>query len=77
MNINVKDLGTPQKAIEMQLDICIQDYNDHAPYFVSPMNNYTIRVAEVNFWVIQIIRRKFIGIISERNRWSNDFSSVC
>lgn len=47
LDINVKDLGTPQKAVTMKLDICIQDYNDHAPYFVSPSNNYTIRVPEV------------------------------
>lgn len=47
LNISVKDLGTPPKAIEVKLSICIQDYNDHAPYFVSPMNNYTIRVPEV------------------------------
>lgn len=48
LDINVKDLGTPSKAVDMKLDICIQDYNDHAPYFVSPINNYTIRVPEVN-----------------------------
>lgn len=47
LSINVKDLGTPQKSVDMNLDICIQDYNDHAPYFVSPINNYTIRVPEV------------------------------
>lgn len=47
LDIVVKDLGTPQNAINLKLDICIQDYNDHAPYFVSPINNYTIRVPEV------------------------------
>lgn len=49
LNVNVKDLGTLQKSVDLHLDICIQDYNDHAPYFVSPMNNYTIRVPEVKF----------------------------
>lgn len=47
LNISVKDLGTPQMFVDMKLDICIQDYNDHAPYFVSPIANYTIRVPEV------------------------------
>jgi hypothetical protein len=47
LKILVKDLGTPPKSIDMKLDICVQDFNDHAPYFVSPINNYTIRVAEV------------------------------
>lgn len=53
LNINVKDLGTPQKSVDMNLDICIQDYNDHAPYFVSPINNYTIRVPEVRLKLLQ------------------------
>jgi cadherin 23 len=47
LKLNIKDLGTPQKAVKVDLDICIQDYNDHAPYFVSPINNYTIRIPEV------------------------------
>lgn len=47
LNILVRDLGTPQLAVDMKLDICVQDFNDHAPYFVSPINNYTIRIAEV------------------------------
>lgn len=46
LTIHVKDMGNPPKSVEMQLDICVQDYNDHAPYFISPMNNYTIRVPE-------------------------------
>lgn len=49
LDILVKDLGTPQMSVNMKLDICVQDFNDHAPYFVTPINNYTIRVAEVNF----------------------------
>lgn len=47
LDINIRDLGSPQRSVEMKLDICIQDYNDHAPYFLSPINNYTIRVPEV------------------------------
>lgn len=47
LDILVKDLGTPQMSVDMKHDICVQDFNDHAPYFVSPINNYTIRVAEV------------------------------
>lgn len=48
LQLNIKDLGTPQKAVKMELNLCIQDYNDHAPYFISPINNYTIRVPEVS-----------------------------
>jgi cadherin 23 len=48
LDIVVKDLGSPQMSIDLRLDICVQDFNDHAPYFVSPINNYTIRVAEVS-----------------------------
>lgn len=42
-----KDLGVPANIVQKQIDICIQDYNDHAPVFVSPANNFTIRVPEV------------------------------
>lgn len=58
LNINVKDLGSPTKYVDMKLDICIQDYNDHAPYFVSPINNYTIRVAEVRITVEKRLTNK-------------------
>lgn len=47
LDIVVKDLGTPQMSIDLKLDICVQDFNDHAPFFISPINNYTIRIAEV------------------------------
>lgn len=46
LNIHAKDMGTPTRSVDIKLDICVQDYNDHAPKFISPMNNYTIRVAE-------------------------------
>ena len=47
LNVKAKDLGTPSNIAEAQLEISILDFNDHAPYFVSPMNNVTIRVPEV------------------------------
>lgn len=46
--VAVKDLGVPQNVVEKQVEICIQDYNDHAPVFVSPSNNFTIRIPEVS-----------------------------
>ena len=46
--IVARDLGIPANLVEIKLDICIQDYNDHAPVFISPINNFTIRVAEVS-----------------------------
>lgn len=45
--VNARDLGTPQNNVEAQLNIAILDFNDHAPQFVAPGNNVTIRVAEV------------------------------
>lgn len=42
-----KDLGQPQNVIKNNFDVCVLDYNDHAPVFVSPAgNNFTIRVPE-------------------------------
>ncbi len=45
--IEVRDLGIPENVVEKQVEICIQDYNDHPPMFVSPSNNFTIRIPEV------------------------------
>lgn len=47
LNIIVSDLGEPMNTIEKRLDICVADFNDHAPVFISPAHNVTIRVAEV------------------------------
>jgi hypothetical protein len=46
--IACKDLGYPQNVVHETIEICVQDYNDHAPVFLSPANNVTIRIPEVN-----------------------------
>jgi hypothetical protein len=47
MFITCKDLGTPRNIVHGKIEICVQDYNDHAPVFLSPANNVTIRIPEV------------------------------
>lgn len=44
--INIRDLGVPPNVVTKSLDICISDFNDHAPIFISPLHNTTIRVPE-------------------------------
>lgn len=46
--VNARDLGTPQNNVETEIHISILDFNDHAPQFISPGNNVTIRVPEVS-----------------------------
>lgn len=45
--LRMQDLGTPSHLVEAPLDICVTDYNDHAPVFISPPPNSTLRVPEV------------------------------
>lgn len=45
--LRMQDLGTPSHLVEAPLDICVTDYNDHAPIFISPPPNSTLRVPEV------------------------------
>lgn len=51
-----KDLGQPQNIIKNSLEICVLDFNDHAPVFVAPPNNITIRVPENATLGTQIIQ---------------------
>ncbi|XP_063703738.1 LOW QUALITY PROTEIN: cadherin-23 [Culicoides brevitarsis] len=46
LSLIAKDLGSPQNVVKERLDICILDFNDHAPVFVAPSNNFTIRIPE-------------------------------
>lgn len=46
--LRAQDLGTPSHLIESELHVCVTDYNDHAPVFISPPHNSTLRVPEVN-----------------------------
>ncbi|KRT78307.1 Cadherin, partial [Oryctes borbonicus] len=58
LQLRAQDLGTHSHATEGRLNICVIDYNDHAPVFVSPPYNSTLRVPEnatVGSALVQII----------------------
>lgn len=46
--MRAQDLGMPSLLIEEPLKICVSDYNDHPPVFVSPPPNSTLKVPEVS-----------------------------
>ncbi|XP_055377759.1 cadherin-23 isoform X2 [Condylostylus longicornis] len=46
LTISARDLGTPSNVVKKSLDICVSDFNDHPPVFISPAQNTTIRVPE-------------------------------
>lgn len=47
LHVEARDLGTPSNKDSGILEICVTDYNDNPPLFVSPQHNTTIRVPEV------------------------------
>lgn len=46
LEVIVNDLGEPKNIVQSKMEICVSDYNDHAPVFISPTHNITIRVPE-------------------------------
>ncbi|KAM8704917.1 hypothetical protein ACLKA7_009385 [Drosophila subpalustris] len=46
LTITTRDLGVPANIVHSNLDICVSDFNDHAPVFVRPLHNTTVRVPE-------------------------------
>ncbi|KAH8267311.1 hypothetical protein KR018_005727 [Drosophila ironensis] len=46
LTITTRDLGVPANIVHNTLDICVSDFNDHAPVFVRPLHNTTVRVPE-------------------------------
>ncbi|KAL1490790.1 hypothetical protein ABEB36_013427 [Hypothenemus hampei] len=56
--IRAQDLGNPSFLVEEPLSICVTDYNDHPPKFLSPPHNSTLRVPEnatVGSALVQIV----------------------
>lgn len=45
--VQAQDRGFPPNSVMSKVDVCVTDFNDHAPLFVSPSVNLTIRVPEV------------------------------
>lgn len=48
--IEARDLGLPPNVVQGELHVCVTDYNDHAPIFVHPPQNVTIKVPEVSYF---------------------------
>ncbi|CAK1540672.1 unnamed protein product [Leptosia nina] len=46
LTVEARDLGTPPNSVRGELKLCVTDYNDHAPIFVHPPQNVTIKVPE-------------------------------
>ncbi|OAD57365.1 Cadherin-23 [Eufriesea mexicana] len=46
LHLEARDLGSPVNKDTSTLNICVTDYNDNPPVFISPQHNTTIRVAE-------------------------------
>ncbi|XP_017067176.2 LOW QUALITY PROTEIN: cadherin-23 [Drosophila eugracilis] len=46
LTITTRDLGQPANIMHSTLDICVSDFNDHAPVFVRPLHNTTVRIPE-------------------------------
>lgn len=65
VRVQARDLGEPPNSVEVELNVMVLDFNDHAPYFVAPGLNVTVRVPEVSapLWVSLIYERPKLMII--------------
>ncbi|CAG5108412.1 Similar to Cdh23: Cadherin-23 (Mus musculus) [Cotesia congregata] len=57
MLLEARDLGSPANQDNKYLKVCVTDYNDNPPVFLSPQHNTTIRVPEnvtVGSTIIQV-----------------------
>ncbi|XP_063857519.1 cadherin-23-like [Scylla paramamosain] len=57
LEVQAQDRGFPPNSVLSHINICVLDLNDHAPQFVSPSENVTIKVPEngtVGSLVIQV-----------------------
>ncbi|XP_034949613.1 uncharacterized protein [Chelonus insularis] len=57
LHLEARDLGSPVNEDNKYLNICVLDYNDNPPVFLSPQHNTTIRVPEnitVGSTIIQV-----------------------
>lgn len=47
LTLKARDQGFPTLNSIEKFNVCVQDVNDHAPVFIKPPQNYTIRIPEV------------------------------
>lgn len=45
--VRAQDMGMPPNEATTEVRICVTDFNDNAPRFLSPPHNYTVIVPEV------------------------------
>lgn len=45
--VRAQDLGSPPNSATSTVHVCVTDFNDNPPRFVSPPHNFTVRVPEV------------------------------
>lgn len=56
--VEAQDMGTPPNVAAMEVPICVADFNDNPPRFISPPHNVTIKVPEnttVGNAIIQVV----------------------
>ncbi|XP_044743020.1 cadherin-23, partial [Chrysoperla carnea] len=46
LTIKARDLGSPPNTVHEKLNVCVTDFNDHAPLFKSPSQNSTLKIPE-------------------------------
>lgn len=46
LKIRAQDKGMPSNSAFQDISVCVTDFNDHAPKFVRPEQNTTIKIAE-------------------------------
>jgi hypothetical protein len=46
--IRAQDLGSPPNSATAPIKVCVTDFNDNPPRFVSPPHNFTVIVPEVS-----------------------------
>ncbi|XP_017773804.1 PREDICTED: cadherin-23 [Nicrophorus vespilloides] len=60
LTIRAQDMGTPSHSTQGDLNICVTDLNDHAPMFLRPPHNSTLKIPEnatIGSALVQVIAR--------------------
>lgn len=58
LQVEARDMGTPPNRVLTEVPICVTDFNDNPPRFISPPQNVTVKVPEnttVGSPIIQVV----------------------